>query len=156
MEQPLRILVMAAQVQAEMWKRNGFSLYNQLHNYTTPLCRTEMHDRDVLTLQVRLNGCGVIAQSHQLSSDLCKSAKVVKTIQFFSKHFLAQNAAAMMTAEDFLIRLAHKYGLYQFWKYGYMTNSEATVELSKHSVAVAEEFLSMIITIIGIFMKSAI
>ena len=60
-----------------------------------------------------------------------------------------QNAAAMMTPDDFLIRLAHKYGLYQFWKHGYVANGEATAELSKHSVAVAEEFLAMVIIVIG-------
>ena len=30
MEQPLRVIVLTAQVQAGMWRRNGFSLLNQV------------------------------------------------------------------------------------------------------------------------------
>ncbi|CAK5066505.1 unnamed protein product [Meloidogyne enterolobii] len=52
MEMPLRSLVLNAQVSsAQIWRRNGFSLVNQMHNYTSNLCRTEMFDRDVQLLQ---------------------------------------------------------------------------------------------------------
>uniref|UniRef100_A0A915CE69 E3 ubiquitin-protein ligase n=1 Tax=Parascaris univalens TaxID=6257 RepID=A0A915CE69_PARUN len=51
-EMPMRVLVLCAQSQAQMWRRNGFSLINQVHNYLSPLCRTEMFDRDVLMMQV--------------------------------------------------------------------------------------------------------
>uniref|UniRef100_A0A9J2QBD1 E3 ubiquitin-protein ligase n=1 Tax=Ascaris lumbricoides TaxID=6252 RepID=A0A9J2QBD1_ASCLU len=51
-EMPMRVLVLCAQSQAQMWRRNGFSLINQIHNYLSPLCRTEMFDRDVLMMQV--------------------------------------------------------------------------------------------------------
>uniref|UniRef100_A0A914X7B7 E3 ubiquitin-protein ligase n=1 Tax=Plectus sambesii TaxID=2011161 RepID=A0A914X7B7_9BILA len=52
MEMPLRVNVLCAQSQASMWRRNGFSLINQIHNYFSPLCRTEMYDKDILMLQV--------------------------------------------------------------------------------------------------------
>ena len=39
MEYPLRVLAFAAQVRAKLWVRNGFSVTNQLHNYTMPNCR---------------------------------------------------------------------------------------------------------------------
>uniref|UniRef100_A0A8R1I2W7 E3 ubiquitin-protein ligase n=1 Tax=Caenorhabditis japonica TaxID=281687 RepID=A0A8R1I2W7_CAEJA len=48
----LRVLVLCAQSNASLWRRNGFSLINQIHNYFSPLCRNEMFDRDVLMMQV--------------------------------------------------------------------------------------------------------
>ncbi|VDM51589.1 unnamed protein product [Angiostrongylus costaricensis] len=51
-EMPLRVLVLCAQAHAQLWRRNGFSLVNQIHNYYSPLCRTEMFDRDLLMMQV--------------------------------------------------------------------------------------------------------
>lgn len=52
MEMPLRVIVLQAQSFAQLWRRNGFSLVNQVHNYSSQLCRTEMFDRDILLLQV--------------------------------------------------------------------------------------------------------
>ncbi|VDM77351.1 unnamed protein product [Strongylus vulgaris] len=51
-EMPLRALVLCAQASAQLWRRNGFSLVNQIHNYYSPLCRAEMFDRDLLMMQV--------------------------------------------------------------------------------------------------------
>uniref|UniRef100_A0A1I7XNB7 E3 ubiquitin-protein ligase n=1 Tax=Heterorhabditis bacteriophora TaxID=37862 RepID=A0A1I7XNB7_HETBA len=47
-----RVLVLCAQTSAQLWRRNGFSLVNQIHNYYSPLCRTEMFDRDLLMMQI--------------------------------------------------------------------------------------------------------
>lgn len=52
MESPLRLQVLIAQVQAGMWRRNGYSLINQLYFYQNVRCRTEMYDRDVVLLQL--------------------------------------------------------------------------------------------------------
>ncbi|RCN38051.1 hypothetical protein ANCCAN_16040 [Ancylostoma caninum] len=51
-EMPLRAIVLCAQASAQLWRRNGFSLVNQIHNYYSPLCRAEMFDRDLLMMQV--------------------------------------------------------------------------------------------------------
>uniref|UniRef100_T1JGA7 E3 ubiquitin-protein ligase n=1 Tax=Strigamia maritima TaxID=126957 RepID=T1JGA7_STRMM len=51
LEMPLRTQVMIAQVHAGMWRRNGYSLLNQIFFYHTPKCRSEMLDRDVVMLQ---------------------------------------------------------------------------------------------------------
>lgn len=51
-ELTVRVLVLCAQTNASLWRRNGFSLVNQIHNYFSPLCRSEMFDRDVLMMQV--------------------------------------------------------------------------------------------------------
>ncbi|CAI4229946.1 unnamed protein product [Auanema sp. JU1783] len=51
-ENCLRVSVLCAQTNAQLWRRNGFSLINQIHNYYSPLCRTEMFDRDLQMLQV--------------------------------------------------------------------------------------------------------
>lgn len=47
-----RVMVLCAQVQAQLWRRNGFSLINQIHNYYSPICRVEMYDKDLLMMQV--------------------------------------------------------------------------------------------------------
>uniref|UniRef100_A0A8C4XDW1 E3 ubiquitin-protein ligase n=1 Tax=Erpetoichthys calabaricus TaxID=27687 RepID=A0A8C4XDW1_ERPCA len=51
-EYPLRCLVLAAQVAAEMWKRNGLSLVSQVYYYQDVKCRDEMYDKDIIMLQV--------------------------------------------------------------------------------------------------------
>lgn len=43
---------MIAQVHAGMWRRNGYSLLNQLYFYGNVKCRSEMLDRDVVVLQI--------------------------------------------------------------------------------------------------------
>ena len=40
------------QVQAGMWRHNGYSLINQLYFYQNVRCRTEMYDRDIVLLQL--------------------------------------------------------------------------------------------------------
>lgn len=35
-----------------MWKRNGYSLLNQLYFYQNVRCRTDMMDKDVVALQI--------------------------------------------------------------------------------------------------------
>ncbi|XP_028324302.1 E3 ubiquitin-protein ligase UBR2 [Gouania willdenowi] len=51
MELPLRCLVLCAQVHAGMWRRNGFSLINQIYYYHNVKCRVEMFDKDIIMLQ---------------------------------------------------------------------------------------------------------
>lgn len=43
---------MIAQVHSGLWRRNGYSLLNQLYFYRNVKCRAEMLDRDVVVLQV--------------------------------------------------------------------------------------------------------
>ena len=40
-----------AQVQADMWKRNGYSILNQIYYYQFVKCRQEMYDRDIQLIQ---------------------------------------------------------------------------------------------------------
>uniref|UniRef100_A0A8C9VUT3 E3 ubiquitin-protein ligase n=1 Tax=Scleropages formosus TaxID=113540 RepID=A0A8C9VUT3_SCLFO len=51
-EHPLRCLVLAAQVSAEMWRRNGLSLVSQVYYYQDVKCRDEMFDKDIIMLQI--------------------------------------------------------------------------------------------------------
>ena len=51
MEYPLRTLVMIAQFRAGMWRRNGYSLVNQVYFYHNVRLREEMYDRDIQMLQ---------------------------------------------------------------------------------------------------------
>ncbi|CAL8120131.1 unnamed protein product [Orchesella dallaii] len=52
MEPSLRTQVLLAQVHAGMWKRNGYSLLNQLYFYQNVRCRTDMMDKDIISLQI--------------------------------------------------------------------------------------------------------
>ena len=51
-EQPLRTQVMIGQFRAGMWRRNGYSLNNQVMFYFNVRLRDEMFDRDVQMLQI--------------------------------------------------------------------------------------------------------
>lgn len=46
------MVVLRAQFNAQLWRRNGFSFANQMHSYVSQLYRNEMFDRDILMLQV--------------------------------------------------------------------------------------------------------
>ncbi|XP_015218616.1 E3 ubiquitin-protein ligase UBR2 isoform X1 [Lepisosteus oculatus] len=62
-EHPLRCLVLCAQVHAGMWRRNGFSLVNQIYYYHNVKCRVEMFDKDLMMLQA---GASVMDPNHFL------------------------------------------------------------------------------------------
>ncbi|XP_033841359.1 E3 ubiquitin-protein ligase UBR2 isoform X2 [Periophthalmus magnuspinnatus] len=62
-ELPLRCLVLCAQVHAGMWRRNGFSLINQIYYYHNVKCRVEMFDKDLIMLQV---GASMMDPNHFL------------------------------------------------------------------------------------------
>lgn len=51
-EPVLTAQAMISQVHAGMWRRNGYSLLNQLYFYHNVKCRSEMLDRDIILLQV--------------------------------------------------------------------------------------------------------
>jgi len=52
MEHCCRSLVVAVQVMAGMWKKNGFSVVNQIIYYQYQNTREILYDKDVLMLQV--------------------------------------------------------------------------------------------------------
>ncbi|EFN77425.1 E3 ubiquitin-protein ligase UBR2 [Harpegnathos saltator] len=51
-EPVLTAQVMISQVYSGMWRRNGYSVLNQLYFYHSVKCRHEMLDRDIILLQV--------------------------------------------------------------------------------------------------------
>lgn len=60
---------MISQVYAGMWRRNGYSLLNQLYFYRNVKCRYEMLDRDVVILQI---GASLIESNEYLIHVLSK------------------------------------------------------------------------------------
>ncbi len=56
MEYCSRAIVLAVQVTAGMWKRNGYSIVNQIINYQYHHSKEIMYDKDVLMLQVMIFG----------------------------------------------------------------------------------------------------
>ncbi len=51
-EPVLRTQVMIAQVQAGLWRRNGYSILHQIYFYHNVKCRNEMLNKDIILLQV--------------------------------------------------------------------------------------------------------
>ncbi|XP_053731591.1 E3 ubiquitin-protein ligase UBR2 [Synchiropus splendidus] len=62
-ELPLRCQVLCAQVNAGMWRRNGFSLINQIYYYHNVKCRVEMFDKDIVMMQA---GASMMDPNHFL------------------------------------------------------------------------------------------
>lgn len=119
MEPSLRAEVMIAQFRSGMWRRNGYSLINQIINFQSPIMRKEMFDRDVLVLQ---------------------------------------ECAAMCEPNEFLIHLINKFNLFTWLTSEYVrdpcalsnknshTNDE---EILNQTMSLGEEFLQLLLTIIG-------
>jgi E3 ubiquitin-protein ligase UBR2 len=51
MEKSLRCLVYCGQVHAGMWKRNGYSVLNQVFNYQYHFCQSGMYDKDLVMIK---------------------------------------------------------------------------------------------------------
>jgi len=69
LEPSLRLAVVVAQVQAGMWRRNGYSVVEQIRVYHDPRCRREMQDKDILMLQL---GASLMSADHFLINMLNK------------------------------------------------------------------------------------
>ncbi|XP_063428523.1 E3 ubiquitin-protein ligase UBR2-like isoform X1 [Mytilus trossulus] len=108
-EPPLRVQVMVAQTQAGMWRRNGYSLLNQIFFYHNVKCRREMFDKDINMLQI---------------------------------------GASIMDNNEFLIHLLNKYNLLSWVRKDYDTPS-GQEDMVRQTVTLAEEFLTLLITIIS-------
>lgn len=111
-EPVLRTQVMIAQVHAGMWRRNGYSLSNQIYFYHNVKCRGEMLDKDIVLLQV---------------------------------------GASLIESNEFLIHVLNKFSLLNwsssdFESYTFKYPEEEGI---KQTVNMVEEFLSLLITIIG-------
>nr|XP_020477956.1 E3 ubiquitin-protein ligase UBR2 isoform X1 [Monopterus albus] len=95
-ELPLRCLVLCAQVHAGMWRRNGFSLVNQIYYYHNVKCRVEMFDKDIIMLQA---GASMMDPNHFLMIVLSRfelfhifsSADVRKRYREANKDVVQQN-----------------------------------------------------------------
>ncbi|CAF0746585.1 unnamed protein product [Didymodactylos carnosus] len=109
-EEALRIQVLSAQHIAGLWRRNGYSLSNQLYFYSNIKCRKEMYDRDILALQI---------------------------------------GASLTQPNTFLVQLLHKFGLLEWVRSpenGYSTETETK---TREKVRIMEEFLHLLIIILG-------
>ncbi|KAM6915827.1 E3 ubiquitin-protein ligase UBR2 [Xenentodon cancila] len=95
-ELPLRCLVLCAQVHAGMWRRNGFSLINQIYYYHNVKCRVEMFDKDIVMLQA---GASMMDPNHFLMIVLSRfelfhifsSADIRKRYREANKDLVQQN-----------------------------------------------------------------
>lgn len=83
---------MAVQVMAGMWKRNGYSVVNQIINYQYHHSREIMYDKDILMLQV-INGL----------------AKYVHSLSMYD--ILFQSMASILDPNVFMYALIYKFRL---------------------------------------------
>jgi len=75
----------------------------QVHNYFSPLCRTEMFDKDVLILQVCNRQLHVFEQNSQY-----------RMVAIYHGCICFKVGAALMDPNEFMIKVAHKFGLYNW------------------------------------------
>uniref|UniRef100_A0AC35FZC7 E3 ubiquitin-protein ligase n=1 Tax=Panagrolaimus sp. PS1159 TaxID=55785 RepID=A0AC35FZC7_9BILA len=123
LEMPLRILVLHAQCHSQLWRRNGYSLVNQIHNYTSPLCRAEMFDRDIQMMQI----CAAKMEPTEF---------LIRCLERFQLEKWARNVY-----EDLPLNKAIDGTP--------ATPSSTPEELSKITVIACEEFFHLLIMIIG-------
>ncbi|XP_014250464.1 E3 ubiquitin-protein ligase UBR2 [Cimex lectularius] len=112
LEPVLRTQVMIAQVHAGMWRRNGYSLANQIYFYHNVKCRGEMLDKDIVLLQM---------------------------------------CASLIESNEFLIHLLNKFALINWASQDFDKNTARSSEEEgmKQTINLVEEFLSLLIVIIG-------
>ncbi|KAL1114922.1 hypothetical protein AAG570_007745 [Ranatra chinensis] len=103
---------MIAQVHAGMWRRNGYSLSNQIYLYHNVKCRGEMLDKDIVLLQV---------------------------------------GASLIESNEFLIHVLNKFNLINWAnpQFEDKTLKNPEEDSIRQTISLVEEFLSLIITIIG-------
>ncbi|XP_024945572.1 E3 ubiquitin-protein ligase UBR2 isoform X2 [Cephus cinctus] len=108
----LRTQAMISQVHAGMWRRNGYSLLNQLYFYHNVRCRSEMLDRDIVLLQV---------------------------------------GASLIDSNEFLIHILNKFNLINWSNSDFETTTLKSLEEdnTRQTINLVEEFLGLLITIIG-------
>uniref|UniRef100_A0A4W3H8E2 E3 ubiquitin-protein ligase n=1 Tax=Callorhinchus milii TaxID=7868 RepID=A0A4W3H8E2_CALMI len=94
-EHPLRCMVLCAQVHAGMWRRNGFSLVNQIYYYHNVKCRVEMYDKDLVMLQA---GASMMDPNHFLMIILCR----FELYQIFNTPDYGKRFSAEHTNKDVL------------------------------------------------------
>lgn len=92
-EHPLRCLVLCAQVHAGMWRRNGFSLVNQIYYYHNVKCRREMFDKDIVMLQT---GVSMMDPNHFLMIVLSR----FELYQVFSTPDYGKRFSSEITQKD--------------------------------------------------------
>ncbi|XP_036174018.1 E3 ubiquitin-protein ligase UBR2 isoform X9 [Myotis myotis] len=92
-EHPLRCLVLCAQVHAGMWRRNGFSLVNQIYYYHNVKCRREMFDKDIIMLQT---GVSMMDPNHFLMIMLSR----FELYQIFSTPDYGKRLSSEITHKD--------------------------------------------------------
>ncbi|XP_007891421.1 E3 ubiquitin-protein ligase UBR1 isoform X2 [Callorhinchus milii] len=107
MEYPLRCLVLVSQVSADMWRRNGFSLVNQVFCYRSAKWREEMFDKDIVMLQI---------------------------------------GASLMDPNHFLMLVLNKFELFEDFTKHSIPKSKDEI---KQNVSLLEEFLHLIIMVVG-------
>jgi len=103
---------MISQVHAGMWRRNGYSLLNQLYFYHNVKCRSEMLDRDIVLLQV---------------------------------------GASLIESNEFLIHVLNRFNLLNWVQPDFEVNALKNPEEDRlrQTINLVEEFLGLLITIIG-------
>ena len=99
MEPILCTQAMIAQVHANMWRRNGYSLLHQLYFYRNVRCRTEMLDRDIVGMQI---GAALIESNQYLIHILNK----FNLIEWIQPQYEESLSGASPTDDDFIRQLS--------------------------------------------------
>ncbi|GAB6018583.1 hypothetical protein CHUAL_000274 [Chamberlinius hualienensis] len=131
MELPLKTQVMIAQVHAGMWRRNGYSLLNQIFFYRNVRYRSEIYDRDMVALQI---GASLIEANDFLIHLLSKFSLIQWVWEDYE------------LAEEQLLSLANGE---EDMSVGGAIDSRLTGAKGRQVSLLAEDFLGLVITIVG-------
>ena len=98
MEPCSRSVVLASQVLAGMWKRNGYGVLNQALHYQLHLSRAVMYDKDIIMLQV----C------------ICTSHPVYLSISIYLPIYLSIYQYLANEYSSFLLRVWLRYWILEY------------------------------------------
>lgn len=86
-EPVLCTMAMVAQVHAGLWRRNGYSLLNQLYFYRNVKCRAEMLDRDIVAMQIG----GSLIDSNEFLIHIINKFHLINWLSHDYEHTSLQN-----------------------------------------------------------------
>lgn len=119
MEPSLRTEVMIAQFRSGMWRRNGYSLVNQIMYFHGAIMRREMFDRDILVLQE----CAAMIEANDFM------------VHLLNKFQLFNWLTSETTREPLVAPKATSFA-----------NDE---EIMAQTMSLGEEFLQLLLTVVG-------
>ncbi|XP_065213791.1 E3 ubiquitin-protein ligase UBR2 [Planococcus citri] len=149
-EPVLRTQVMIAQVHANLWRRNGYSILHQIYFYHNVKCRNEMLNKDIIMLQI---GASLIESNDFLIHLLNKFNLMNWADSEFEGNSYSSVAAAGMAATSAGSTTSTTTTSTSTTTTTTITTSsspkKAEEETVRQTITLVEEFLTLLVTIVS-------